>query len=137
MLPVLSLFAAFAFPNCLLFGVLGTPSHNHSPLNGAGVFITWHHVGSSKVKASPAKVLRALSSALLVLVCEAFCHVFVVIPARAAHYLLRIPSSLRRLFLFQLLSWVALFAHYVYFTGFTGEVIKFHLINTLCLFLLF
>lgn len=104
-------------------GEPGTPSHNHSPLNGAGVFITWHHVGSSKVKASPAKVLRALSSALLVLVCEAFCHVFVVIPARAAHYLLRIPSSLRRLFLFQLLSWMALFAHYIYFTDFTGEVV--------------
>ncbi|XP_065309409.2 solute carrier family 45 member 3-like isoform X2 [Dermacentor albipictus] len=104
-------------------GEPGTPSHNHSPLNGAGVFITWHHVGSSKAKASPATVLRALSSALLVLVCEAFCRVFVVMPARAASYLLRIPINLRRLFLFQLLAWMALFAHYIYFTDFTGEVI--------------
>lgn len=101
----------------------GTPSHNHSPLHGAGVFITWHHVGSSKAKAGPAKVVRAVSSALLVLVCEAFCRVFVVLPARAASCLGRIPSNLRRLFLFQLLSWMALFAHYVYFTDFTGEVV--------------
>nr|XP_054930518.1 membrane-associated transporter protein-like isoform X2 [Dermacentor andersoni] len=109
--------------NGAAIGEPGTPSHNHSPLNGAGVFITWHHVGSSKAKATPATVLRALSSALLVLVCEAFCRVFVVIPARAVSYLLRIPINLRRLFLFQLLSWMALFAHYIYFTDFTGEVI--------------
>lgn len=106
--------------NAPTIGEPGTPSHNHSPLHGSGVFITWHHVGSSKAKASPAKVVRALSSALLVIVCEAFCRVFVVLPARAVSCLSRIPSSLRRLFFFQLLAWMALFAHYVYFTDFTG-----------------
>ncbi|KAL3184502.1 hypothetical protein MRX96_031792 [Rhipicephalus microplus] len=83
--------------NAPTIGEPGTPSHNHSPLHGSGVFITWHHVGSSKAKASPAKVVRALSSALLVIVCEAFC---------------RVCSP----------GW-PLFAHYVYFTDFTGEVV--------------
>nr|XP_037277908.1 solute carrier family 45 member 3-like isoform X2 [Rhipicephalus microplus] len=63
--------------NAPTIGEPGTPSHNHSPLHSSGVFITWHHVGSSKAKASPAK----------------------------------------------LLAWMALFAHYVYFTDFTGEVV--------------
>ncbi|XP_077517444.1 solute carrier family 45 member 3-like isoform X2 [Amblyomma americanum] len=100
----------------------GTPSHNHGPPLGGSVFVSWHQ-NNTKTKASPAKVLRTLSSALLVIVCDAFCRVFVVLPARATSCLARVPSSLRRLFLFQLLAWMALMAHYVYFTDFTGEVV--------------
>lgn len=100
----------------------GTPSHEHGPSRAGG--ISWiHSFPGGKAKSSPVDLLRTFSSGVLMLACETFCHVFVVLPARAVASVLRVPSSLRRLFLFQLLAWMALMAHYVYFTDFTGEVV--------------
>lgn len=100
----------------------GTPSHEHGPSHAGG--ISWiHSFPGGKAKGSPVDLLRTFSSGVLMLACETFCRVVVVLPARAVASVLRVPSSLRRLFLFQLLAWMALMSHYVYFTDFTGEVV--------------
>lgn len=99
-----------------------TPSKEHGSSRTG--MISWNHsYPAGKAKDSPVELLRSFFSGVLFLACETFCRVFVVLPARALASVLRVPRSLRRLFLFQLLAWMALMAHYVYFTDFTGEVV--------------
>lgn len=100
----------------------GTPSHDHNSSRTG--LIGWNQgLPNGKAKDSPVELLRSFSSGVLLIACETFCRVFILLPARAVASVLRVPSSLRRLFLFQLLAWMALMAHYVYFTDFTGEVV--------------
>ncbi|CAN7999025.1 unnamed protein product [Ixodes hexagonus] len=81
----------------------------------------WHKMG-------PTDVLRTAYSAVMLVVCNAFCNVFITFPAWLASclrldVLTSVPGALRTLFVFQLLAWMAVMSHYVYFTDFTGEVL--------------
>ncbi|KAG0410720.1 hypothetical protein HPB47_012141 [Ixodes persulcatus] len=81
----------------------------------------WH-------KMSTKDVVRTALSAALLFVCNAFCNVFITFPSWLASclrldVLTSVPGPLRTLFVFQLLAWMAVMSHYVYFTDFTGEVL--------------
>ncbi|EEC20085.1 sucrose transport protein, putative, partial [Ixodes scapularis] len=81
----------------------------------------WH-------KMSTKDVVRTALSAALLFVCNAFCNVFITFPSWLASclrldVLTSVPGPLRTLFVFQLLAWMAVMSHYVYFTDFAGEVL--------------
>lgn len=99
----------------------GTPSHGNKGLVHHLRKAPWH-------KMAPAEAVRNALSASLVLLCDAFCRVFISFPTQLAHWLqlanlVKVPLVLRKLFVFHLLAWMAVMSHYLYFTDFTGEVI--------------
>lgn len=103
--------------HCLQKDHPGTPSHKRRGLVQQLRHRRWQKLCG-----------EACFMSVVMFVCDAFCQVFVSLPARIAHWLhlahvLRVPRVLKRLFAFQLVGWMAVMSHYLYFTDFTGEVI--------------